>query len=1140
MVWLRRAFPLFLALAAFTVVQAQGRPQQISAASQLAGPVNAVFPLAGEAIRKDLAGAVPAQSGWAIKGWVRIDRSSQASRTVVALVDRDGKALASIGLIDGRIFAAGSGGRAVSAHRAAPGEWVLVSLVATGEGASLKVGNAETVVAGIEHVGAPVALVFAPRAPGSVPFHGAVANFSMWQGANAAPLTMDWARPNEELIQFENGSPSWPQQIKQYLGLTSPQDPDTHPVSRSGEPAKFAANPSRPTAALVPTAPGEWTIGAWRFVAKPETSATPAAISRPGFDDRAWLPATVPGTVLTSYFENGVYPDPSFGLNNLLIPERLNKQDYWYRAEFVLPDQPGRQYRSINFEGINYASEVWVNGERLGNIKGAFIRGRFTLPASLGGGQRVAVAVRVSPPPHPGLPHEESLKAGPGQNGGAMMVDGPTFGATEGWDWIPSVRDRATGIWQDVKLTATGAARLGDPQVRTVLLKADNSLAELTVAIPVTNDGAQAVSVVVEAQLGSTLLTQAVELAPRARQVVTFDPSKFKELRIRNPELWWPNGYGKPTLHSLALTTRIGGQISDQRTIRYGMREISYELSLVNSDEALERVRVAPARAAGEKLIEIDHANIRKVEGGWALSLARETGSTPALSAAPDTPLAPHLVIQVNGVPIAVRGGNWGMDDWLKRVSRERLEPSFRLHRAANMNTIRNWMGQSTEEVFFQLADEYGMLVLNDFWLSTQDHNGEPGDTALFLRNAADTVSRFSHHPSIALWIGRNEGVPPPVLNRGLERLVREIDGTRAYVPNSRQVNMSNSGPWNYQPPEAYFTRLARGFSTEVGTPSFPTLDAFKAMMPAADQWPISDTWAYHDWHQGKAGDVTGFTKAMANRFGEPTDLVDFERKAQLINYESHRAIFEGMNDGLFTRNSGRLLWMSHPAWPSTMWQIYSSDYDTHAAFYGTMKGAEPVHVQLNLPDMTTAVVNSLAQPIAKGRVRIRNYRLDGTILSDQVIPVSAAALATTRSAVAVPRALFDRSPVVLTKLELFDARGRLLSENFYWLAGNPAAYRNMTAMKAAKVSIRTQAGKTGLQATLKNESSYPALMVKLTVRDATGARVLPAYWSDNYVSLLPGETRTVTLETPNSGGKAQWIGVGGWNVIETRTTIAR
>ena len=166
-----------------------------------------------------------------------------------------------------------------------------------------------------------------------------------------------------------------------------------------------------------------------------------------------------------------------------------------------------------------------------------------------------------------------------------------------------------------------------------------------------------------------------------------------------------------------------------------------------------------------------------------------------------------YLVLKVNGVRIAARGGSWGMDDSRKRVSREKLEPYFRLHREANVNIIRNWMGQNTEETFYELADEYGMMVWNDFWTTTQDYNTEPLDIPLFLDNARDTVLRFRNHPSIVMWCGRNEGVPSPILNKGIIELLDKYDGTRYYSPSSNQVNLQNSGPYKFQDPTAVLTR---------------------------------------------------------------------------------------------------------------------------------------------------------------------------------------------------------------------------------------------------------------------------------------------------------------------------------------------
>lgn len=1141
MVWLRKTLAI-LCIVATAPLPAQLQAQSAPEAAVLVGPVNAIFPPAGNAIRKDLAAPLTGQTHWTLKGWVKLDARPGGPRNVIALVDDKGVERLTVGVIDDRICAEAGGARIVSAAKGRAGEWQLVTVVWQAGKLSLTVGSAPPVQMSVSASSPAATLVLAPRSAGREPFRGAIASLTLWQGHPDKAARMVWTTPDERLLQFESASPAWPLQVKQQMGMTAPQDPATLPVSRAPGTVRTdgatsaVAKPPVPTPPLASAGDNRWLVGAWRLAAAPDVMAAPAAIAQPGFDASGWLPATLPGTILATYVANGIYPDPAYGLNNLLIPESLARQDYWLRTEFVRPDSGPRTLQAIAFQGINYASEIWVNGEKLGATEGAFTRGRFVLPARFGAGDRIAVAVRVSPPPHPGLPHEESLTAGPGQNGGAMTIDGPTFSASEGWDWIPTVRDRNTGVWQDVMLEASGDVRIGDPHVNTVLPLADNSLAELTFAVPVINDSALERVVEVEARLGDVILRQNTRISPRSTATIHFAPDAFAQLRIRNPELWWPNGYGAPKLHHLALTVRVDGAVSDARTVRFGIREVSYELSLVDQAEELQRVAVSPARGTGEQLLDVTHKAIRKVEGGWAVSLAQDIAASPALAPVKDAALAPHLLIRVNGVPIAVRGGNWGMDDWMKRVSRERMEPYFRLHREAKVNTIRNWMGQSTEAVFYDLADEYGLLVLNDFWLSTQDHNGEPGDSALFLANAADTVSRFQHHPSIAMWIGRNEGVPPPVLNAGLEKLVREKDGTRVYLPNSRDVNMSNSGPWNYQPPEAYFTRIGRGFSTEVGTPSFPTLETFKKMMPPEDQWPVSDAWAYHDWHQGKAGDVASFMKAMENRLGAPSDLADFENKAQLLNYESHRAIFEGMNAGLFTRNSGRLLWMTHPAWPSTTWQIYSHDYDTHAAFFGTKKGSEPVHVQVNLPNRTLAVVNSLGTPIADARLRVRNFALDGGLLDERLIPVAAPAYAVTAAGEAVPEAVFSRTPVVLAKLELLGRDGDIISENFYWLAREPAAYRAMAMMDKVAVSVTARriaddGGEQVVEATLSNPGRQPALLVKLTARDSAGERVLPAYWSDNYVSLLPGETRVVTIRVPPSAAVLDSIGVRGWNV---------
>jgi hypothetical protein len=504
---------------------------------------------------------------------------------------------------------------------------------------------------------------------------------------------------------------------------------------------------------------------------------------------------------------------------------------------------------------------------------------------------------------------------------------------------------------------------------------------------------------------------------------------------------------------------------------------------------------------------------------------------------------APYLVIKVNGVRIACRGGNWGMDDMMKRVSRERLGPYFRLHRDAHINIIRNWQGQNTEEAFYDLADEYGLLVWNDFWESTQDSNLEAEDPQLFLKNARDTVLRFRNHPSIVVWCGRNEGVPQPIINRGLDKLVRTLDGTRYYSPSSNQIELQGSGPYQYQDPKLYYTRLDRGFSVENGTPSMPTLESFRAWTPAPDQWPIDDVWAYHDWHQMGGGDVAPFMKELQDEFGAPTSLADFERKAQMLNYVDHRAIFEGMNAHLWAPNSGRLLWMSQPAWPSTMWQVLSWDYDTQASFYGVMKACEPVHIQLDLSNYQIDVVNTTTAPLP-GLTAVEDvYSLDNRPLMDKQEQVSVGEDTVLHGGRLDLAPLLASYGVVLVHLQLKDAKGNILSHNLYWLGANSASYRALTRLPgaaiAATATVKRSDGRVDVHVRLRNTGATVALENKLTLLHADdGTRVLPAYYSDNYVALLPGESREIEVQAPADSSKGPLqIALRGWSLAPT--TIA-
>jgi hypothetical protein len=784
---------------------------------------------------------------------------------------------------------------------------------------------------------------------------------------------------------------------------------------------------------------------------------------------------------------------------------------------------------------------VWLNGKSLGTITGAFIRGTFDVTGVVKPGEPNVLAVRVSPPPHPGIPQEQSIKGGPGENGGLMCLDGPTFEATEGWDWIPAIRDRDTGIWQPVTLRATEAVQIGDPQVVTSLPLPDTSSAKVSIAVPLNNTSEVALQGTLTAEFEGVKVATHIDLKPGENEV-KLTSADFAQLTVAHPRLWWPNGYGKQELYHLKLSFAIGNAISDSKELRFGIREITYELSLLDTSGHLRRVEYSPTEAYAlgeiEPDVNVTHDGMRNIPPAeppppslpearrenwhsWVASLTAAGEHSRAIKPSDDLGTGPYLVIKVNGVRIACRGGNWGMDDAMKRVSRERLDPYFRLHHDAHENIIRNWVGQNTEQSFFDLADEYGFLIWNDFWETTENYNLEAQDPLLFLRNVEDVIRRFRNHPSIAIWCGRNEGVPQPIINQGIAKLVSTLDGTRYYSPSSNQVNLQNSGPYRYQNPKLYYSTINRGFSVETGTPSMSTLESFEASVAKPDRWPMDDVWAYHDWHFMGNGDMHPFLAEMQTEFGAPTSLEDFERKAQMMDYVDHRAIFEGMNAHLWSPNSGRLLWMTQPAWPSNMWQVLGSDYDTQSSYYGVKEACEPLHVQLDLATDAVEVVNTTPEPAAGVRVTADVFSLDNRSLlhRDALVEIPSDEVVTPLHLELAP---LEKDAVVLVKLELKDQTGKVISSNLYWLTAESQNYRELTLLTPASVTATAKSKRAGdsvqVHVELKNSGTGIALQNKLTlVKASDGSRILPAYYDDNYVSLLPGESREIDIEYPAS-----------------------
>ena len=901
-------------------------------------------------------------------------------------------------------------------------------------------------------------------------------------------------------------------QYRQNFGLTRRQPDSTLPKGK----AAFDV-PVRKAKTIVPATPVAISEGnyllhkGWEMADAVTALSGGTSLLQEGYSTTGWYNATVPGTVLATLVDEGVYPDPYMGLNNMAIPDTLCRQDWWYRIAFASPEPVAGKKAWLHFDGINYKAIFFLNGKLLGQTEGAFIRTKFDVTDHLKPNGKNILAVHILPPPNPGIPHEQSFLSGMGPNGGQLALDGPTFISSEGWDWVPGIRDRNIGIWQDVRLRYTGAVTISDPQVITDLPLPDTTKASVTIHVGLQNHTAQPQTVVVKASMMMIGMEQTIQLAANEMRTVSFSPASHPALVIPNPKLWWPNGYGNPSLHDLRLSiTDINGRAMDSHKLRFGIREFSYELMVDAPHRQGWRIEYNPTDAKSAQP-PFDNVKGRDFGNRIFIPSLRQGVDTTMFLSLPES-RNPFLVMKVNGKRIFCRGGNWGMDDGMKKVTREKLEPYFQLHKHANYNMIRNWTGESTESMFFDLADEYGMLVWNDFWTSTEGYNLNPLNQHLFLANTLDAIRRFRNHASIALWCPRNEGYAPAGIEDELYEQLMKEDGTRHYIGNSREINLRQSGDWHYiEDPSLYYTKYAEGFSTEIGTFSVPVASSIRKFIKPEDQWPINDVWHYHDLHSNNQN-LPGYLRAVDSLYGKPSGLDDFSKKVQLVNYESHRAIFEAWNNKMWENGSGVLLWMTHPAWPSMIWQTYSWDGETHGSFFGAKKACEPVHIQLNRHDGKMVLVNTTILPYNDLKVIYSIHGIDGrTVHSSSVSKI--ALPANDKLVMAAPVTGGITLPeTYLVRLQLTDAKGKGISVNEYWkTSGANKDFHSFNDLPEQPLTVKKVAARDGRYVLrVTNPGKQPVVGIRLNMTDAEGNILLPAFFSDGYFTLMPGEHRDI------------------------------
>ena len=644
----------------------------------------------------------------------------------------------------------------------------------------------------------------------------------------------------------------------------------------------------------------------------------------------------------------------------------------------------------------------------------------------------------------------------------------PTYISSDGWDWMPPVPGLLAGITDEVYLTVTGEVNIIDPWIRTVA--ASDKEARLAVQMELANHSAAVVTGVltVRIQPGNIILSRALTLAPNSTDSVNFDAAHDAALYVHHPRLWWPNGYGDPNLYTCRISFRATGHIADSVAIPFGIRQYSYD----------------------------------------------STGGV--------------FHLWVNGRRIFIRGGNWGMSEYLLRCRGKEYDYKVLLHHEMHYNMIRNWIGSTTDEAFYEACDKYGIMVWDDFWLNS--HPNLPDDVAAFNNNAIEKLKRLRNHPSVAVWCGDNESTPLPPLNDELRADVRMFDhGDRWYQPNSHAGALTGSGPWTNADAAWYFTRYPGGFGgspgwgfrTEIGTAVFPNVESFKEFMPDSALWPRNELWDKHFFGPSAANGGPGnYARTIVQSYGRPSTIDDFCRKAQLLNIETNKALYEGWQHHMWDDASGVMTWMSQSAYPSMVWQTYDYYYDLTGAYWGVRKACEPIHIQWSCADNTVKVVNTSNKDLRGLHAQAIVYNMDGTPAKDygKTITVDAPSDTTTECF----RLHFnsydsDLSPVQFIRLLLTDDKGSLLSDNFYWRSDKGNDYTALNSLPAVNLQVSSHLTRKDqhavISATITNPGPAVAFAVRVqALRASDGHRILPALQDDNYFTLLPGESKIIHI----------------------------
>ena len=848
-------------------------------------------------------------------------------------------------------------------------------------------------------------------------------------------------------------------------------------------------------------------IAHWQIQSSAKAQQSGAEVSAAGFPTQGWYPVSGRATVMAGLLENGIYQDVFYSDNLRAVedPDTDSGQfviPWWYRAEFNVPDGAPKTHTSLRVNGIIASADVWLNGNLVAEqaaIAGAYPVNELDVTRWAHAGINT-LALRV----HPGDPRK-SLSIG--------------------WvDWNPAPPDNNMGPWRGVDIVRTGPVELRFPQVTSTLSLPDLARAALTVNVEARNLDASAHDATITGLVAGVSLRRTIHLAPGETQTVSFSPKSDPGLDLRHPHIWWPVGMGAHPLERLQMTAVVDGAVSDQTGATFGIRSVSSHLT----------------------------------QQGF------------------------HQFV-VNGKPVLLRGAGWASDMFLRDDPR-RMEAEFSYIVNLGLNTIRS-EGKLEDARFYDLADRAGLMILPgweccDKWESWAKTGGEPWEAADEKVAAASMASEarlLRNHPSVIGFLIGSDNAPPPAVARMYLDILRAANwplpiiasATGGPPPSDMQMDvpsgMKMEGPYAWVPPAYWYgDKLggAFGFDSEVSAgASIPLLDSLTRMLSPQE---LEALWQYphvRQYHAAPAwspfAKIESFDNALAKRYGPPKSLEDYIVKSQLENYDNVRAQFEAFNarmDGAKPA-TGVIYWMLNNAWPSLHWHLYDYFLNPAGAYFGAKKANESLHIQYSYDTRAIMLVNHTLDSERGLQASIRVRNLDGGIVYERRLKDIELTGNATRQLAAVP-ALPGLSRAYFIELELASAEGKAINRNVYWLSTQSDeldwAHSNWfltpVVQHADLTPLQSLPEATSeVRATMRHEATGDIATVTLTVptsskamalfqhlsirRSAGGEPVLPILWTENDVTLWPGESLTLTAQFTAPVAAAPVVEVRGWNV---------